>query len=267
MDIPTVQDLVPAENPSATEETEALSPWKEAKTNRDETATPIRNRDEEASTSNAQLREAEDEPSPAMNTKYTSISDSSSRAGGGPHMEQDKGKGLAMDDTEMPHEDIADVLAGLESNFPLLDKGPYSAALPYNSEQLMFEIGKESSVKALYEGPQKCSCCINWVEEYPDNLKEGLLGTREIQKHAIVTKNIRNHKGTKPTALHSIDIQSPSLKKVLERVFEGYRGITPGLDNLTFSTPFQAFFQTRSTGRGSEASRRCHSSGTYKAIV
>lgn len=64
---------------------------------------------------------------------------------------------------------------------------------------------------------------------------------------------MRNHKGNKPLVLHSIDIQSSILKVVLEKVFGGYSGITTGLDNLSFSAPFQAFF--RRLNRLEEASR------------
>lgn len=105
-----------------------------------------------------------------------------------------------------------------------------------------YQIGMEDSVKPLYEGPAKCRCCINWVEEYPDNLKESLLGTREIQKHAIVTKIKRSHEGNEPVTLDSIEIQSPLLRTALKAVFEGYSGITTGLNKLSFSAPFQAFF-------------------------
>jgi hypothetical protein len=154
---------------------------------------------------------------------------------------KEKEKGLLGGDSAKindTHEDIDDVLARFDNPFTWNPENSYTAANP----KPQFEIGMEDSIKPLYEGPEKCKCCINWVEEYPDNLKEELLGTLDVQKYAIVTKNMRNHKGNKPIALHSIDVQSPLLKKVLESVFEGYSGITPGLEVLTFSAPFHAFF-------------------------
>ena len=147
------------------------------------------------------------------------------------------GKEPAKKSAEESHEDIEDVLASLYSSSSKSKKW-YDPIVPNG-----IKYGVEDNVKKLYEGPQKCSCCINWVEEYPDNLRENLLATNEVKQHAIVTKYMRNHKGDKPLVLHSIDIQSSILKVVLEEVFEGYSGITTGLDNLSFAAPFQAFFR------------------------
>lgn len=77
-----------------------------------------------------------------------------------------KGKESAKKSAEESHEDIEDVLASLDSPSSMSKKW-YDPLVP---KQIKY--GVEDAVKVLYEGPQKCSCCINWVEEYPDNLRE-----------------------------------------------------------------------------------------------
>jgi hypothetical protein len=129
------------------------------------------------------------------------------------------------------------------------------------SPQLSF--GMKASAKVLYEGPARCQCCKNWVEEYPDDLKSNIEVTNESQQHAVLVRYRKCHRSSskKPLEVDSIVIQSPLLKTVLGRVFDDYPGVTPALDSLTFSSPFQPFlhrwevFQDEVAKETDEASR------------
>ena len=100
--------------------------------------------------------------------------------------------------------------------------------------------GMFSGVKNLYEGPTRCACCINWVEEYPDDTKAII--DDDAQRYAIIVRNMKGHEGKKPMCVHSIEVQSPLLKSILKDVFDGFEGITATLKNLTFRKPFAPFF-------------------------
>ncbi|KAI9708914.1 MAG: hypothetical protein M1820_003608 [Bogoriella megaspora] len=104
-----------------------------------------------------------------------------------------------------------------------------------------------STVKNLYEGPQKCRCCFNWVEEYPDDLKSSISETEESKSHALVVRHrICHDKGrTKPLEIHSIKVQSTLLKEALCNILKGYPSVTADLDDLEFESPFKPLFHRR----------------------
>lgn len=95
----------------------------------------------------------------------------------------------------------------------------------------------------LFEGPRKCDCCINWVENFPEDVKEAVEATSEAKTYAIICRIKKSHgKSKEPLELDSIVIQSPLLKSVLGDVFADYPGITTTLEELTFVAPFWEFF-------------------------
>jgi hypothetical protein len=102
--------------------------------------------------------------------------------------------------------------------------------------------GRQCEVRRLYEGARKCNCCINWVEEYPDDVKSSTEEERESKKYAIVVRMRKDHDSAKPLELHSIVIQSPHLKRLLGEVFDGFGGITTTLKKLVFMSPFYGFY-------------------------
>lgn len=102
--------------------------------------------------------------------------------------------------------------------------------------------GLSCTIKNLYEGPARCDCCFNWVEDYPNNVRESTEDTEETKKHALIIRNMKGHGTKRSMVIHSIQIQSPLLRTILEGVFRNYPGITAGLEMLTFKAPFRAFF-------------------------
>ncbi|KAK8023591.1 hypothetical protein PG993_011657 [Apiospora rasikravindrae] len=81
--------------------------------------------------------------------------------------------------------------------------------------------GTEHDVQTLYPGPPKCKCCINWVEEYPTNLKSSIEEQPESKRKALVNQHI---------------------KDLLGEVFQGYGGIAASLNKLVFRAPFHPFY-------------------------
>ncbi|GKT82374.1 AAA protein [Colletotrichum tofieldiae] len=112
-----------------------------------------------------------------------------------------------------------------------------------NAEKLE---GAEYAVQTLYEGRPKCSCCKNWVEDFPKDLHVKIESQPEVKRKALVVRMRRNHDGGEgdgePLALDSIVVQSSSLKATLSELFEGYEGITPSLKKVVFRSPFRPFY-------------------------
>ncbi|KAI9928656.1 hypothetical protein ASPWEDRAFT_341528 [Aspergillus wentii DTO 134E9] len=102
--------------------------------------------------------------------------------------------------------------------------------------------GSECTIQTLYEGTPKCSCCKNWVEEYPKDLRTAVEEKAETKQKALVVRMRKNHGEGKALVLDSVVIQNASLKKTLSEVFEGYRGITTSLNKVVFRAPFRPFF-------------------------
>lgn len=102
--------------------------------------------------------------------------------------------------------------------------------------------GSICAAKDLYEGPARCKCCINWVEQYPDDLKESVEEQPETNKYALLVRHAKCHDGPRPMKLDSTVIQSPQLRPVLETIFKGYSGVTANLKYLKFYSPFKEFF-------------------------
>lgn len=103
------------------------------------------------------------------------------------------------------------------------------------------KVGSECAIQTLYEGPPKCDCCKNWVEEYPDDLRMAIEEEEQTKQKALIVRMRKNHGEGKALELDSVVVQSESLKKTLGEVFEGYQGITSSLKKLVFRAPFRPF--------------------------
>ncbi|KAI0539541.1 P-loop containing nucleoside triphosphate hydrolase protein [Xylaria digitata] len=66
------------------------------------------------------------------------------------------------------------------------------------------------------QSQRKCSCCINWVEQYPEDAKDPAEQTSDVKRYAILCRMQKAHREiARPLELHSIVIQIPLLKSVL----------------------------------------------------
>lgn len=81
----------------------------------------------------------------------------------------------------------------------------------------------------------------SWTDKYPDDLEEAA-ENEDTQKYAVI---IRKKKPREADAtnivIDSIVVQSPYLKRVLGKVFEGYPGIATTVSRLKFTAPFECF--------------------------
>ncbi|KAJ8132064.1 hypothetical protein O1611_g1564 [Lasiodiplodia mahajangana] len=140
---------------------------------------------------------------------------------------------MAQNSPEMSTLNITDLLEELRTNPPTKDPKTFPSE----------NVGAHCDTKILYEGPKKCDCCINWVEQYPSNIKESTEQESDVRRHAIVCRVQKAHRDSKePLELHSIIIQSPVLKSILGDIFAGYPGITTTLKDVKFRKPFWEFF-------------------------
>ncbi|KAF4977276.1 hypothetical protein FZEAL_6164 [Fusarium zealandicum] len=82
----------------------------------------------------------------------------------------------------------------------------------------------------------------SWTDKYPDDLEEAA-ENEETQKYAVIIrkKKPREADSNKPLVIDSIVIQSPYLKRVLGKVFEGYPRIFTDVSRLKFHAPFECF--------------------------
>jgi hypothetical protein len=104
--------------------------------------------------------------------------------------------------------------------------------------------GMRAELLNLYEGYPKCPCCINWAEEFPDDVKGIIEAVKGTQQYAVLLRSRKCHKkgAMRPLELDLIVVHSPLIKTVLhEKVFHNYPGITATLEKLEFSAPFAPF--------------------------
>lgn len=111
-----------------------------------------------------------------------------------------------------------------------------------HSRSLASRKGAHCTIQTLYEGRSRCFCCKNWVKEYPKDLRTAMEEQAGTKQKALVARMAKNHGDGKPLVLNSIVVQSSSLRKTLEEVFQGYRGITASLKKLVFKAPFHPFY-------------------------
>ncbi|CAG8084719.1 unnamed protein product [Penicillium salamii] len=111
-----------------------------------------------------------------------------------------------------------------------------------NTTQQQPSDGSECAIQTLYEGPTKCKCCKNWVEQYAQDLCEAVEEQAVIKQKAFIKRMRKGHDEGRPLVLDSIVVQSSSLKETLGEVFHGYKGITPSLQKVVFWSPFRPFY-------------------------
>ncbi|KAF2159005.1 hypothetical protein M409DRAFT_71347 [Zasmidium cellare ATCC 36951] len=106
-------------------------------------------------------------------------------------------------------------------------------------EDLAFDRGMRKEVKSLYREDYRHP----WAEWTPDNDKMDAERLKN-SKFAVVGRWEMDTDSDGGLALHSITVQSPILKKLLETVFKGYKGVETKMKmkELTFSKPFNEFY-------------------------
>ena len=80
-----------------------------------------------------------------------------------------------------------------------------------------------------------------WNESTPEKPTTDVEAGSYAQECALIVRR-EPHPITKQVALHSITVQSPLIKRVLDSTFEGFEGLNTQLKHLTFKAPFHPFY-------------------------
>ena len=101
-------------------------------------------------------------------------------------------------------------------------------------------VGMSVGYKSLYAGKEDRRGRFHWQETIPEDLVPPAENA-ETQKWAFIARHVKVYGDPRRTlALHSIVIQSPLLKRVLQSVLADYPGVTVGLQRLEFSGKFES---------------------------
>ncbi|KAL1630041.1 hypothetical protein SLS54_000901 [Diplodia seriata] len=101
------------------------------------------------------------------------------------------------------------------------------------------KVGMSPGLKHLYSGKEDKRGRFIWENEPPKDIGKPVENA-ETAKWALLVRNVKVYNDPrKVLEMHSIVIQSPLLKKLLERVLKGYPGVTAGLKRLEFDGRFQ----------------------------
>jgi hypothetical protein len=101
----------------------------------------------------------------------------------------------------------------------------------------IFSLGMRPSAKELYRAHDGSP----WDDSVPDRSTENTEAHSYTQECAIVVRR-ELHPLTSHVALHSITVQSPLIKEVLDRTFDGYDGLNMRLKHQNFKAPFHPFY-------------------------
>ncbi|KAK7192864.1 hypothetical protein DPSP01_013159 [Paraphaeosphaeria sporulosa] len=101
--------------------------------------------------------------------------------------------------------------------------------------------GSLSTTTTLYQGPQDSNRKWTWLDKEPADVAEAAENAQTAQ-HALITRLQKAQDSRKKYEIHSLIVQSPWLKDVLEKhVLDGYPGVCCSLKRLEFEAPFEPF--------------------------
>ncbi|OBT62584.1 hypothetical protein VE03_07373 [Pseudogymnoascus sp. 23342-1-I1] len=101
-----------------------------------------------------------------------------------------------------------------------------------------FSLGMRPETKQLYRPNDRTT----WDEWNPGNIRADAEAGSFAQECALIVRREPHPSNNNQAALHSITVQSPLTKKVLEGTFEGFEGLNMQLKQLTFKAPFHPFY-------------------------
>jgi hypothetical protein len=101
-----------------------------------------------------------------------------------------------------------------------------------------FSLGMRPETKQLYRPDDRSI----WDEWNPGSIRTDVEAGSYAQECALIVRREPHPSNNNQAALHSITVQSPLIKKVLDRTFEGFEGLNTQLKDLTFKAPFHPFY-------------------------
>ena len=99
-----------------------------------------------------------------------------------------------------------------------------------------FSLGMRAEIQQPYRPDDRSL----WNESFPDKTATDVEAGSYAQECAFIVRR-EPHPITNQVALHSVTIQSPFIKKVLDGTFKGFEGLNIQLKQLTFKAPFIVF--------------------------
>ena len=100
-----------------------------------------------------------------------------------------------------------------------------------------FSQGMRAETQQLYRADDRAL----WKESVPDKTAVDAEAGSYAQECAVIVRR-EPHPITHQVALHSITVQSPLIKKVLDGTFKDFEGLNTQLKQLTFKAPFHPFY-------------------------
>lgn len=101
-----------------------------------------------------------------------------------------------------------------------------------------YSLGMRPEMKQLYRPDDRAA----WNELVPDNIRADVEAGSYAQECAFIVRREPHPSNSNQVALHSITVQSPLVKRVLDGTFEGFEGLNTRLKQLTFKAPFHPFY-------------------------
>jgi hypothetical protein len=101
-----------------------------------------------------------------------------------------------------------------------------------------FSLGMRPATKQLYRADDRST----WDEWDSANIRTDVEASSYAQECALIVRREPHPSNNNQAALHSITVQSPLIKKVLDGTFEGFEGVNTQLKQLTFKAPFHPFY-------------------------
>lgn len=101
-----------------------------------------------------------------------------------------------------------------------------------------FSMGMRLETVQLYRPDDRST----WDEWNPGNIRTDVEAGSFAQECALIVRREPHPSNNNQAALHSITVQSPLIKKVLDSTFAGFEGLNTQLKQLTFKAPFHPFY-------------------------
>lgn len=101
------------------------------------------------------------------------------------------------------------------------------------------EVGMTCSLKKLYSGKEDKHGRFQWQDTIPADIGQAVENA-QTAKFALIVRYVKIYNNpSKVLGLHSVSVQSPLLKKFLQRVVKDYPGFTSSLKRLEFKGKFE----------------------------
>ncbi|KIW00749.1 uncharacterized protein PV09_07732 [Verruconis gallopava] len=153
----------------------------------------------------------------------------------------DEGEGDAMNDNVMEEGHLVDENGKVVKKDTSSDENgaPTPSTTDVTEESEPVEPGMAAQIKNLYSGKEDKRGRFQWQDTVPKDVKSPV-ENEATAKYALLVRNIKVYNNPRKTlSVHSIVVQSPLLKKLLQKVLKDYPGLSVNLKRLELSGKFE----------------------------